>query len=215
METQLAPETTSRQRFVLFSLVGANLVPLLGVVFLGWDVGDIMVLFWAESAIVALYAIIRMVVVGKLLALFAVPFFCFHFGIFMVAHLAFILVFFVGTSPFLDGPVTTRVVVDIFGRVWIALLALLVSHGLSFWHYFVKKNEPRRDLGREMGAPYGRIVIMHLTIIFGGIPTLLLGSPVFAVALLVVLKIIADVTRHRVAHKQIMLRRWFRRASAT
>jgi hypothetical protein len=37
-------------------------------------------------------------------------------------------------------------------------------------------------------APYGRVVVLHMTIIFGGFVVLSLGQPVAAVALLALLK---------------------------
>src|SRR5689334_10968230 len=41
-----------------FALVAANLVPLLGVLFAGWRLDQVMVLFWAESAVVAFFALV-------------------------------------------------------------------------------------------------------------------------------------------------------------
>ena len=36
----------------LATLVAANLLPLAGVVFFGWDAGVILVLYWAENLVV-------------------------------------------------------------------------------------------------------------------------------------------------------------------
>jgi hypothetical protein len=47
-----------------------------------------------------------------------------------------------------------------------------------------------------MLAPYGRVVIMHLTVLLGAFGTLLFGSPAFLVALLVLLKTGVDVAFH-------------------
>ena len=42
------------------ALVAANMVPLVGVLFLGWDLSSVMVLFWAESAVIAFYTALKM-----------------------------------------------------------------------------------------------------------------------------------------------------------
>ncbi len=47
-----------------------------------------------------------------------------------------------------------------------------------------------------MMAPYKRIVILHLTIIFGAGLTMFLGSPFWLLATLIVLKIVMDVRAH-------------------
>ena len=77
------------------ALIGANLVPLAGVLFFGWDLAGVIVLFWAESAVIGFYTALKMAVVGKFPALLAVPFFIGHFGGFMAGHFLFIYTFFV------------------------------------------------------------------------------------------------------------------------
>jgi hypothetical protein len=77
------------------ALIAANLVPLAGVLFFGWDLAGVLVLFWAESAVIGFYTALKMAVVGKLAALLAVPFFIGHFGGFMAGHFLFIYAFFV------------------------------------------------------------------------------------------------------------------------
>jgi hypothetical protein len=51
-----------------------------------------------------------------------------------------------------------------------------------------------------MMAPYRRIIVMHLTIIFGGWLVLLLETPAPALALLVALKTVVDLRAHRREH---------------
>ncbi len=47
-----------------------------------------------------------------------------------------------------------------------------------------------------MMAPYNRIIVLHLTIIAGGGLTMVMGSPVWLLALLIGLKILMDVRAH-------------------
>src|SRR5947207_8973953 len=82
------------------ALIAANLVPLGGVLFFGWDLASVIILYWAESAVIGFYTALKIAVVGKFAALFAVPFFVGHFGGFMALHFLLIYNFFVrGLSP--------------------------------------------------------------------------------------------------------------------
>lgn len=51
-----------------------------------------------------------------------------------------------------------------------------------------------------MVAPYNRIVVMQLALIFGGWIVMLLKSPVPALALLILFKTALDFTAHRKEH---------------
>src|SRR5204863_10015123 len=44
------------------ALIGANLVPLAGVLFFGWDLSSVMVLFWAESGVIGFYTALKMAI---------------------------------------------------------------------------------------------------------------------------------------------------------
>jgi len=76
-----------------------------------------------------------------------------------------------------------------------------VSHGVSFAVNFIGRREYAGEtIAALMTAPYRRIVVMHLTIIFGGGLVMLLGTPLAALVLLVVLKTVVDLRAHRKAH---------------
>lgn len=184
------------------ALVLANLLPLAGVLLLGWDLAAVMVLYWAESAVIGFYTILKMCVVGKLAAVFSVPFFIGHFGAFMAAHFAFVYVLFVragaATLPDVGAYAELRA---IFLPLWPALVALLVSHGVSFFLNFIGDRE---YVGNSMtalsAAPYKRVIVMHITVIAGGWIVLALGTPAPALLVLVVMKLIVDMRAHRREH---------------
>ena len=52
-----------------------------------------------------------------------------------------------------------------------------------------------------MGAPYARVVVMHVAIIAGGFLTMVFGSPAALLFVLVVLKTIIDVELHLREHR--------------
>lgn len=181
------------------ALVAANAVPLLGVLLWGWKLADVMVLFWAESAVVAFYTLLKMAVVGRWLAIPAGVFFLAHFGAFMAIHFLFIYGIFVrGIGAAGREPAAYAALAGIFVPLWPALVALFLSHGVSFVVNFVGRRERRgMTLTTLMAAPYSRVVLMQLTVIFGAWMALALHNPTPALVLLVVLKIGADLYAHR------------------
>jgi hypothetical protein len=179
-------------------LILANLLPLVGVVLWGWDLLDLMVLYWMETGIIGVYAILQMAIAARWAALFYVPFFVVHFGGFMA--------FKPGTDP---ADFLTLIATQLGQRgLWPAFAALVISHGVSFVMNLSRGFRPK-PLGRNaalipdqpdpkaaMSAPYGRVIVMHLTIIFGAILAQALGSTVWAFVLLIVLKTVVDVAAH-------------------
>ena len=95
----------------------------------------------------------------------------------------------------------TRAVAD-FDLGW-ALAGLAASHVFSFvWNYLVKGEFRRASLTELMQRPYKRILILHLTIILGGGIAQVLGSPVWALLLLIALKIYFDLKAHITEHRK-------------
>jgi len=186
------------------ALIGANLIPLAGVLFLGWDLSSVMILFWAESGVIAFYTVLKMAIVGRLAAIFAVPFFVGHFGGFMAIHFLFIYMFFVrGVNAAGVAPGAREALLGIFRPLWLSVAALFISHGISFVDNFLGRREYEDTTMKAlMTAPYNRIIVMQLALIFGGWIILLLKSPVPALALLIVLKTALDFTAHRKEHGQ-------------
>jgi hypothetical protein len=193
-------ETTARPLPLvsMLALIVANLVPLFGVLFGGWELAEVMLLFWAESAVIGCYTLLKMAVVGKWLAAFSGLFFVGHFGGFMAVHFLFIYEMFVrGITARGPGPGAVEALTQLFTPLWPALLALFLSHGVSFALNFIGRREYQRTtMSRLMAAPYGRIVMMHFTIIFGGWVVMLLKNPLPALVLLIVLKVAADLRAH-------------------
>ena len=195
-----APSLTSPSSL---ALIAANLVPLAGVLFFGWDLASVIVLFWAESAVIGFYTALKMAVVGKLTAVLFVPFFIGHFGGFMAAHFLLIYSLFVrGAFATGQAPGAAEALSAIFRPLWLSLAALFISHGVSFVDNFLGRREYEGTTMKAlMVAPYNRIIVMQLALIFGGWIILLLRSPLPALALFVLLKIVLDFSAHRKEHR--------------
>lgn len=189
-------------------LIAANLLPLAGVLFWGWDLFTLLLLYWAETGIIGFYAIIQMAILAGWGALFYVPFFVVHFGGFMLGHFLFLTATFGSGSRIStrleDLPETVASSVD--GRgLWLALGALFVSHGVSFLlnvlvPFFrggraalVKDGEVPTS---AMSGVYGRVIVMHVTILIGALLAQMFGSPIAAFILLIALKTAIDLAAH-------------------
>jgi len=207
-------------RVALYSLIIANLIPLVGVLWWQWDAGFLLLMYWAENLVVGFYNILRMLCTAiedpiRLLGiLFTVGFFLIHYGAFVGLHGVFLIEF----LDFGDGSLKAMelknwpgplVFVGILFNVvkyvysfmttemFFALLALLFSHGVSFIMNFVLPGEYKNTTAKKlMGRPYARILIMHFVVIIGGILIAETGSTTPMLLLLVVIKIIVDVVLH-------------------
>lgn len=199
----------------MVALIAANLVPVIGVIFFGWEVFPLVFLFWSENVIIGVFNAGRMLVAQPSSAagwagkLFLVPFFCFHYGMFTFVHGMFVLALFGGGTGRPHGPpgaeMFLRVIRD-YHLMW-AVLGLFVSHGVSFVTNFIRNGEFRRvNAGQLMGQPYGRIVVLHIAILGGGLLMAKLKSPTAGLVLLIVLKILLDVSAHLAERKKFASR---------
>ena len=191
------------------ALVLANAVPLVGVLLLGWTVFPLLLLYWLENVVVGAFNVLKMLLAkpaepvywaGKL---FLIPFFIVHFGGFTFVHGVLVVAFFgpKGIQPFdLLTAVPAAIRANQLG--W-GLLSLIASHGFSFYWNYVKNGEYQRaSLQALMGQPYSRVIVLHLTVLFGGWIVMLLGSPVGALLVLVALKTAADWRGHRAERRK-------------
>jgi len=207
------------------SLIAANAIPVWGVLFLGWDAFYIVLLYWAENIVVGFYNVLKMVFAGvghpaaHLGKLFLIPFFIVHYGGFTAVHGFFVLALFHdgGQGPpmgRMNWPCFLVFVQMLFNvvkymysvvppQVRFAVLALFISHGVSFVQNYLLKGEYATARPEKlMGSPYGRVVVMHIAILAGGFLTMAIGSPAPLLVVLVVLKTILDVSLHNREHKK-------------
>jgi hypothetical protein len=208
----------------MWFLVAANVVPIFGVILLGWNIQSILLLYWVESAIVGFFNIVKMVtaqgeliprgllanehvqtagniISGVVQKLFLIPFFIIHYGGFMLVHGVFLFALFA-------NPATTSIqsVIQIFQGISIGIVCLFISHGFSFFRNYVMNGEYKTaQPGMLMMQPYARIVVMHITIIIGGIVSMMFGQQVLILVILIVLKTGVDVVSHFAERKKFTI----------
>lgn len=188
-------------------LIAANLVPLAGVLFWDWNAFALLLLFWMENVIIGVLNALKMLLAdpadpalwaGKLLM---VPFFCVHYGMFTAVHGVFVLLLFGGKAYVSHGSVEPVLRAASEHALWLPLAVLAASHLFSlFWNYLYRSEFRRTPLSTLMAQPYGRIIVLHVAILAGGFAAALLGSPIWALVLLVALKIGLDLRAHVKEH---------------
>lgn len=205
------------------ALLLVNLIPVFGVLFMDWDVGGIIVLYWAENLVIGLYTILKMLVTGGSGAIGLVLFFCIHYGGFSAVHGIFVLKLteFAGISAMAatdeswPGPLVLveklyNLVSNILAAApdemqWV-LLAMVLSHGVSFLVLFIGQGEFRETTAsRLMKAPYRRVAVLHITVIVGAFLIIKLESPMGLLLVLVALKTGMDIMLHNRSHAE---RQW-------
>ena len=186
-----------------YVLLATNAIPLVGVVLHNWTVFQVLLLYWSENVVVGGFNVLRMLAAqpkseitwaGKL---FLIPFFIVHYGMFTFVHGMFVLALFGGATRL--GGLSPHTLLDAVrgAGLTVPVAALVASHGFSFFHNYLAGGEYSRVLLPQlMFQPYGRIVVLHLTVLLGGFLVTALGSPVAAIVLLVGLKTAIDLGAH-------------------
>ena len=198
-------------------LIIANTLPLFGVLYFHWAIADLILLYWSENIVIGLYTLLKILIVGRLRALPNAVFFTLHYGIFTAAHGVFVFQLFNIPVP-VDlftyqtanlseyGQHVLTGLLQIFpAGLYLSLLALLISHGISFLWNFMRKGEYRQTTVKKvLFSPYGRVVILHITILLGGMIIKALDAPLIALLILVSLKTAMDVVLHWRSHRAMV-----------
>ena len=189
--------------FSTLVLILANLVPVVGALYFGWDLASVLVISWAESGVIGFYNFFKILVIGGWPALFSGIFFISHFGAFMAIHFLFLYTIFIqGIES--SSSVTLDEVAVLFTTLWPALAALFISHGISFIQNFIGHQEYRnKTVGKQVHEPYQRIIFMHMVIIIGAGLMTIIGDSTVVLMLVIVAKIVVDIRAHMIERSAV------------
>jgi len=149
--------------------------------FFGWDRWALVFLYWTESGVVGIYAILKMLLakgvpkkpvkgLGANKA-FMILFFLIHYGGFMLVHLGLL------TGARFLHQLAFNLQLDTGNMREIMLsggASMFLSHGFSFiYNYWLGREYERVTVGEAMISPYPRIVLMQLVSFF----TLIILAP--------------------------------------
>lgn len=192
----------------LWGVVASNIISIVMALIQGWDLGEVMWVYWAQSVLIGLINFYRMLTLrdfstegfrsnGK-----PVPetqgakrgvafFFLFHYGFFHFVYAIFL---------------TQRLSLFSLDHNTLFFLALCAAgfagaHGFSLARNLTRDFKDRRpNLGTLMFYPYVRIVPMHLTIIFGAAVSGLAHGDMFVLVVFMLMKTVADAMMHLIEH---------------
>ncbi len=216
-------------------LIITNLIPLVGVLWLGWSLLLILALYWAENGVVGVINVLKIMTargenstatvrwrmngkpIDQVSRLGMAGFFALHYGIFWVVHGVFVFTFIPvmtgmtmsgGFGPgfvFITGPVGPPGLPGVDASVFaFGVVGLAISHAVSFWMNYLGRGEYRiLSPAVVMMQPYGRLVIMHLTILVGAFVSISIGTPFGSLLVLVVLKTALDLAFHLRQHRDV------------
>ncbi|MBS0577985.1 MAG: hypothetical protein JSR36_01830 [Proteobacteria bacterium] len=195
-------------------LLAGNLLPLYGALFGGWSVLSILQVYWAENVIIGVLTLLEMLTValaggsvwGAVGSLFPMAFFCFHYGMFTFVHGVFIYAIF-GAGPFAHGVLHWADLEQLYDPflpghpLFYAAVTILLAHLNSLRANFIGAGEYRAlGIPQLMFRPYGRVMLLHVVLLLGGLLAQQTGSNIAALALLVAIKTTADLILYRKYH---------------
>jgi len=186
--------------------VGAAVIVAYGVLVLDWSVFVVVALFWFENVVIGVLNVAKMLIsgariggLGLIAALALGVFFTVHYGMFTAGHGVFVVALFGkselgGSASGLFAPLGQMLGYLLTDREgWIAAGSIALLQTAAFFRWWIATREQPALLPHLMFEPYGRIVVLHITVIVSGILVGMLRQPVFGALLLVALKLAFDI----------------------
>lgn len=172
----------------LLLILVLNLVPVAGVLWAGWSPLQLLLLYWFENVALGVFNALKLRDYETHRPESGSPFklsnfFMMHYGLFTLVHGVFALV--VGLLFATPGSAWAGLDWLSFAGAGLGLAAIHFSDYLR-WRAVAGWNEGSAD--GQMFAPYGRILVMHLTVLGGAFILAASHAPVAYVALLALLK---------------------------
>lgn len=177
-------------------LLAANAIPVVGVLTGQWYLSDILLIYWLESAVIGIFNVCKMLIAGSWvevpLKLILIPFFIFHYGMFMFGHYTVLSGIVSGNMQYLANPN-----LQLIFPLWPAILGMFINHGTNFINYVRQGSWRHEFAGALMFKPYGRIMLMHFLVIIGAILVTEIGQFMGLIIIIAVLKTIGDLIGQR------------------
>lgn len=180
-------------------LLCVNLVPPAGVLFLQWDIIDILIIYFAESAVIGFYNFLKIIATGikdkTFYQIIKKIWACFFFP----AHYSGMLILSGAMINLISSLLFSRSLepILILKRIWPAVVSLTISHGYSFFkNYLFGGERQKAQVNKLMFQPYLRVGVMLLTVVLGTILIIRSGQRISLIIVLVIIKIIIDLASH-------------------
>lgn len=179
-----------------------NVAPIVGVLFWGWSAFALIFLYWLENIAIGVRTVLSMLANAAIArevnfkgALFFSAFFTIHYGIFCYGHGAFVVTLFGadrGASMFDVVGAGRALFAEQPGLVY-GLASIILWQVVQFAAFLARGDAAKTTPMDLMGAPYPRIIVLHLAIILGGFILLGANEPVAGLVILALVKMAFDV----------------------
>lgn len=199
------------------SLIVTNIFLMIMAISLDWKTYDQVMVFWCENLVVGFYTAFKIPfcrpvdadkldhypVPRRYIKIVIIPFFLLHFLMFCALHLVLIhMLFYHEVESYAEAhkafsfPEINRT------ALFIAFIALMVNHGISYFVNFISKKEYLKfKMDEMMFIPYKRLILGHFVVlVFGLILSVLWPDSATLVALFFTAKIWIDIKRHQAEH---------------
>ena len=179
-----------------------DLIPVYAVLAFGWSAAPLVLLYWLENLVIGVVTLARMTIaamrehpIGLVAMVFFGPFFFFHYGMFSFVHGQFLIAFAnistaSSNSTFLSpiGLINEALSSGPGMPLFIGLIA--AWQGVSLAVDYIGKGEYlNAEIGKEMMAPYGRVIVLHIALFAGAAAMVALGQPMIGVLALIMLRV--------------------------
>jgi hypothetical protein len=132
--------------------IATNLIPIFGILFFGWNVFALMLIYWCENLIIGFFNALKMALSGSFdlnavkipvsgpdlakfrnsspdaLKYFLIPFFLFHYGFFCFVHGVFIFILFGVLGKNVPSAMAHF---SSFGDIPLIIFRYIITHGLA------------------------------------------------------------------------------------
>jgi hypothetical protein len=203
----LNPDTLARtyRDPVAWVILAVDLFPIWAVLTLGWGAAPLVFLYWLENIIVGAVALARMIAAsvkfsyfGLAGMLFLGPFFAVHYGGFTFVHGIFVAAFAgmeTGQGPAFLSPVgLVENALTSAPHMTTFIGAIIAVQIFLYIRDFIMRGQYKEaDVAEEMGAPYARVVVLHIGIFAGAGGLALIGNPLWGILALIGLRAVWGV----------------------
>jgi len=194
--------TASALQLQWIAAIGSAVVMAVGIVFFDWPTFTVLAFYWLENAIIGGFTALRILAAGARTerygeSLAIAAFFCVHYGLFCAVHGIFVATLFGGirnVSGIADPLLLMigRIAGDRIGMLLVA--AMVVAAALDARRAMATLDADDAKAVRSiMSEPYGRIVVLHVVLIAGGLLMAAMHLPSLAALLLVAFKLVYDL----------------------
>lgn len=191
-------ESLRRAPWTAYAAFGFNLIPIIGVSFWGWSAFALIFLYWLENVAIGVRTLFSVLLNGAVRRMLGAAvsfagFFAIHYGIFCFGHGVFVTLLFGGGQGSFDLVATARGLLETDRNLSSGLASIAIWQALLFGLFIIRGDAARTNSRELMVAPYPRIVVLHIAIIFGGGIVMVLNEPLAGVVMLALLKTAFDV----------------------